>query len=746
MYPTYTLQGLTGIIGAAGARQLLNGLNEQINVQTFGATGRGDADDTNAFRRAIEEVTQVGRRIALVIPQGVYKVQDPSFGETPSGTGSESAPLLFPYGLNDVDVIGYGATLKIGDNGVGWSTLRIFGNRVRVFGLTIDCGAATATLQAKGCTAFEVNGNYGGGIDCAFVDCIAKGGYDSSFSDSDPNQGMEHFLGATNVTRLQMINCLSVDSGWNGFRTTGYDELLFNCIAHGHRGNGFRINEGTVCNLIGCQTRSSRNDGRSGFLIDPGSTPAYPVNRRTRVFMSHCRGYSNVAGVTGCTVLKIAGTDVVRVRDGEFEATQGTTSSPNIAVRFEDNLRKVILEDVQINGSAMYTPSQFHGAISSHADAGAPDAGKVRLTLGSGHGLVEGDTIFVQDCDIVSYNRPHNVITTDSTTVVTDVTYVAGTLGANAYAHEGVDEVHMKRVDVVNDADSTYTTVVYLLENAHSRILDLEDVTFDFTAARTQKMAGIDWEMPDAGLDRLRLKNVKFLGNTTNIFQGIRTATKPTSEVQTVTVTGTPTGGSFTLTITNYGTSGAINWNASITTAASNMQTALRAMTGLGSVTVAGSGADWSNAVFTITFLGTPGGVAQATSSSSLTGGTPNIAHATTTPGVNSAQLVTSGKTIGVNVTIANRDSGTVNLVDPYGSSDVGSPYSDRATLFNSYADAFGRYLAAAVPAAYSGVGWNQGDHITNSAPGAAARPGWHAIATTASGTAPSFQQEAALS
>jgi hypothetical protein len=100
-----------------------------------------------------------------------------------------------------------------------------------------------------------------------------------------------------------------------------------------------------------------------------------------------------------------------------------------------------------------------------------------------------------------------------------------------------------------------------------------------------------------------------------------------TAEVQTVTIGGAPTGGTFTLTvpIAGAGTTAAIAFNA----AASAVQTALRALPGLGGVTVTGSGP------YTVTFPSTLGNVPQMTATSSLTGGTtPGVTVATTTPGV----------------------------------------------------------------------------------------------------------------
>lgn len=105
--------------------------------------------------------------------------------------------------------------------------------------------------------------------------------------------------------------------------------------------------------------------------------------------------------------------------------------------------------------------------------------------------------------------------------------------------------------------------------------------------------------------------------------------TTKVNEVQVITITGGPTGGTFTLT---YGgqTTAAIPYNA----AAGAVQAALEALSNIapGDVTVTGA----AGGPYTITFTGTLAGtnVAQITATASLTGGTsPAITPATTTPG-----------------------------------------------------------------------------------------------------------------
>jgi hypothetical protein len=116
-----------------------------------------------------------------------------------------------------------------------------------------------------------------------------------------------------------------------------------------------------------------------------------------------------------------------------------------------------------------------------------------------------------------------------------------------------------------------------------------------------------------------------------------------TNEVQTVTITGTPTGGTFTLTFAGQATA-AIAHNAT----AAAVRTALENLSNIaaGDVTVAGS----AGGPYTVTFVGALGGrdQSQMTATASFTGGTsPTAAVATTTAGVAGA---TDGRQTAANI------------------------------------------------------------------------------------------------
>lgn len=106
-----------------------------------------------------------------------------------------------------------------------------------------------------------------------------------------------------------------------------------------------------------------------------------------------------------------------------------------------------------------------------------------------------------------------------------------------------------------------------------------------------------------------------------------------TDEVQTVTITGSPTGGTFTLTYSGQTTSG-IAYNASAATVA----TALKALSNIGDDDVSVSGD--AGGPYTVSFIGALADTdvaALTASGASLTGGT--------TPGVTIATVTTGGAT-----------------------------------------------------------------------------------------------------
>ena len=112
------------------------------------------------------------------------------------------------------------------------------------------------------------------------------------------------------------------------------------------------------------------------------------------------------------------------------------------------------------------------------------------------------------------------------------------------------------------------------------------------------------------------------------------------TEVQTVAISGTPTSGWYALRFTDASGKTSQTSPIAFDATASDVQAALRLLPGLSSVAVTATGTS-PNYTHQITFTGRGGDVAQLTSFSALTGGTPAITHATTTAGT--AQVFSGG-------------------------------------------------------------------------------------------------------
>jgi hypothetical protein len=103
------------------------------------------------------------------------------------------------------------------------------------------------------------------------------------------------------------------------------------------------------------------------------------------------------------------------------------------------------------------------------------------------------------------------------------------------------------------------------------------------------------------------------------------------NDVQTVTITGAPTGGTFTLTY-NSSTTAAIAFNA----AAGNVQLALSTLPGVGTNNVLVTGGPGPSTAFTVTFLNVLGNnpIGVMTAAGSFTGGSsPSVSVVHTTTG-----------------------------------------------------------------------------------------------------------------
>jgi hypothetical protein len=149
------------------------------------------------------------------------------------------------------------------------------------------------------------------------------------------------------------------------------------------------------------------------------------------------------------------------------------------------------------------------------------------------------------------------------------------------------------------------------------------------------------------------------------VYYGLTSAGVPgvgTSEVQTITIGGTPTGGDFKLTFEGF-TTAAIPWNATNATLIASIDAALEALPniGTGGVTTAVGTMTAGIGTATVTFAGNLANKAVSTmtvANNSLTGTSPTVAVAETTPGVDASNR---GAPVGAIVTDVTNGKAYIN-------------------------------------------------------------------------------------
>jgi hypothetical protein len=124
-------------------------------------------------------------------------------------------------------------------------------------------------------------------------------------------------------------------------------------------------------------------------------------------------------------------------------------------------------------------------------------------------------------------------------------------------------------------------------------------------------------------------------------YDGLFSAGAPTAgttEVQTLTIGGTPTGGSFILAYDGYNTA-AIPWSATNATLIASIDAALEALPNIGTGGITTAAGTVTAGIGTITLTWAGNQVLEAVNtitvaSNSMTGTSPTVAVAETTPGV----------------------------------------------------------------------------------------------------------------
>lgn len=690
-----------------------------VTKAPYGAKGDGVTDDTAAIKSAIAAAKALNVPTTIFLPPNkTFLIQDTS---TSIAAGSTDGPLNVDFAY--CTILGYGATLKIGPNGISTSAVRMRGAYGQVLGVKVNCNAArpgshTASnaLRTKGNSGVEINGAEG----CVAKDCIVYGGDkgDANQEDTATNgpMGGEDCFVCTSGTRASFENCVAIDCGWTGFKVGNSDAVSFSkCIIKNNRGHGFRV-QGQIASIYfdHCKVHSTRCSGRSGIIIDPASGGS-STNRCESAWITNCDVHvepTSDFGGGSANCLKLASSRKVFVNGGRYTAGNELVG---VALRLEDALSKVIFRNVEIIGEISYAPRSGDMAegqcVNSHTDSG----GFSTIDLGVSNVSV-GKSIYIQGSNNRNLNREHIVTAKPSSTTYTlNTPYIAGTMGTNAWFHTCVDDSRYIDCEISHNRSAGGS---YLFNEVFSRTFIIEGGSMKQNVASTGKMSHILWSMArDENLKRIRIRNVDVQFFSDKLCKMLRPSDQGTPEVQRLTFTQAITSGTFTLTH-NGNTTGSITFSTNTTTLAGNIQTALRLLAGLGSVVVAYVSGTFGSAdvIFSVTFYGVPGNTVQMTASAAgLSGGTPTITPSTTTQGVISKQLLTDGKVVCYGNILSNNDTGSVLTVDTNDANEAAA-YPGRGILFDGDGDRPGAYFASAAPTMID-VPWNKGSIFRNNSP-----------------------------
>lgn len=334
----------------------------------------------------------------------------------------------------------------------------------------------TCTLLANSATNDQANP----GLDVPATAAFSVTAYAKS------TQGEEAFL-MVGATRCEFAGCLSLDSSYTAFRVAGDNNSVTDCSAVNFRGNGLRVNEGETIYITGFKAHSTRNDGRGCVLVDAGSAQASGNLRTNQVFLDHCELYCNPDGDFdgAASALKLASAHLVHVTDCKIEVGSATN---NVAVRLEDNLRSVVLDNSYIKPVILFTPASaagsiFKGAITGHTSG---TAGRVRYTVsGTPSAFIPKRELHVRGSLIDQYNGPQKVEAVGLNFIETERAFVAGTLGSATYGQTAIDSFTMKNCTVEGIIPAVIPTVSfynYMLNGLNAYRVDIEGCTFSQAA------------------------------------------------------------------------------------------------------------------------------------------------------------------------------------------------------------------------------------------------------------------------
>lgn len=361
------------------------------------------------------------------------------------------------------------------------------------------------------------------------------------------SQGEDGML-ITNGTRCKIQNCLSLDNAWTSYRVSGDNNSILECTAVNFKGNGIRITTGESVHIRGFKAYSTRCDGRSAIIADAGSSQ---YNLRTnQVFIEDSELYCNPDGDFdgAASTLKLASCYQAYVKNCKIECGSSTN---NVAVRLEDNLRNVFFQDCFIKPVILFTPASGTGAIyqgdlTAHASG---TGGRVRFTVsgtpsaslldGSGNGR----ELQVRGSGVDQYNGPQAIYARGAGYIETERLYVAGTLGSGTHGQTGVETFKMRNctVDGIMAANAGVTTVSfynYFIDSCNAYNVDIEGCTFNQVDFLDVQYGGVLTDyITDNGWSMFRFVRNKITFNTTKtcrVHRGTTAGTEMSTSGKTI--------------------------------------------------------------------------------------------------------------------------------------------------------------------------------------------------------------------
>lgn len=263
-------------------------------------------------------------------------------------------------------------------------------------------------------------------------------------------------------------------------------------------------------------------------------------------------------------------------------------------------------------------------------------------------------------------STPHNWSEGTATELFTDVahcdntTSVGGTLGTvpNALADQGLQFETFQVGGIASASLNVYLSANGTTPRGNAKNISLTPTYADYLVGGPNDLLGASWSVADVRNENFSLLLERGSGSSEvevdaiqviiyfNSYGGPLMALREqvrqqiligresgTNEVQTLTITGTPTGGTFRLTFNGVETAN-IAYNA----AAATVQSALEAISSIGAGNVACGGGDLPGSPVTITFQGAlaaePHNLIKVTNAAFTGGTSPAGSVALTTPGV----------------------------------------------------------------------------------------------------------------